>query len=310
MVFYILLAALLILAIASLFGARKFVNMVVHPKVHEHEDYYEIMKNGPQILDCRTFLDDKQTESFTYQSQYGYTLRGLVVRNPNMGPKDRAIILCHGYTGCYTPMMRYAKLFYELGFSVVLYDHRWHGHSDKTDNAFCSMARFESDDLVGIAAQVRDLFSADCTWGVLGESMGAATVMLASYRIPNLAYACEDCGFSTMRGEMENTLKNMHLPNFPFIQLGNLMLKKKYGFSLDEVRPVDAMAKTDIPMLFCHGDNDTFVPTDMIYDVFNAKKDKKQMKLFSGSQHAKSLLDHPEEYRETVEGFLKSFDLI
>ena len=58
-------------------------------------------------------------------------------------------------------------------------------------------------------------------------------------------------------------------------------------------------------MLFIHGGNDDFVPTDDIYDNYEAKvKGYKEMWIAPGSEHAESYRDYPEEYTAHVRDFL------
>ena len=63
-------------------------------------------------------------------------------------------------------------------------------------------------------------------------------------------------------------------------------------------------------MLFCQGGADTFVPARMIYDVYNAKKDRKEIHVFEGSEHAESIWDHTDEYRQVLKDFLKKYEII
>ena len=48
----------------------------------------------------------------------------------------------------------------------------------------------------------------------------------------------------------------------------------------------------------------------MIHDVYGAKKDKKMMHLFEGSEHAESVWDHPEQYKEVLSSFLREYGII
>jgi len=89
-----------------------------------------------------------------------------------------------------------------------------------------------------------------------------------------------------------------------------MILKTFYQLDMSKVDAVKAVAKIDVPMLFCQGDNDTFVPTRMIYDVYNAKKDKKRLQLFEGSKHAESIWDHTEQYAQVLHDFLKDYNVI
>ena len=140
--------------------------------------------------------------------------------------------------------------------------------------------------------------------------MGSATAMMAAPEIPWLSFVVEDCGYSTMRKEMTDNLRTKHLPAFPILNMGNTILKKRYKMDMDMVTPEKSVERIEVPMLFCQGDHDTFVPTRFIYDVYNAKKDKKEMHLFKDSEHAESIWDHTDEYRQVLKDFLTKYKII
>ena len=65
----------------------------------------------------------------------------------------------------------------------------------------------------------------------------------------------------------------------------------KYGWSFGEASPLKQVAKCRKPMLFIHGDNDTYVPTAMVYPLYEAKPQPKQLWIAPGSKHALSYRD-------------------
>ena len=168
----------------------------------------------------------------------------------------------------------------------------------------------EHKDLIGLANYVRQFFPADTVWGIQGESMGSATAMMAAPHLPWLSFVSEDCGYSSMRKEMASTLKAKHLPQFPILNVGSMIMKSRYKLDMDKVSPETTVAGIEVPMLFCQGDHDTFVPTCQIYDVYGAKKDKKEIHLFKDSEHAESIWDHTDEYRQVVKEFLEKYKII
>ena len=57
-------------------------------------------------------------------------------------------------------------------------------------------------------------------------------------------------------------------------------------------------------MLFIHGDADDFVPTRMVYPLFEAKPGEKELWVVPGAAHALSYRDNPEEYTRRVAEFV------
>lgn len=308
----IIAAVLLIICLVSYFAANVFANIVVHPTVHTYEESRDSVLNHNCPIDPLSVIENHRVEEFRYKSEFGYELYGRIIHaNEDVAFPDgrqRVVILCHGWTSNHITMLTYGKLYQELGFNIVAYDHRFHGNSER--NTYCTMGLCESKDLIGLASYVKQFFPENAIWGIQGESMGSATAMQAAPDMKEISFIVEDCGFSSMRGEMAATLDNKHLPHFPILNIGNLILKTRYHFDMDDVNAMNALEKVDTPMLFCQGGADTFVPARMIYDVYNAKKDRKEIHVFEGSEHAESIWDHTDEYRQVLRDFLKKYEII
>ena len=309
-----LVIVLVVLILALLFAyliAARFAKIVALPQTDDYEKTRkdQLERRGFDLL---SVLENHKVEEFTYKSEFGYDIYGRIVRADDKvkfaDGRQRAVILSHGWTSNHVNMLKYGKVYQELGFSLVCFDHRYHGRSDRSVN--CTMGLYESKDLVGLGRYVRQFFPEDTVWGIQGESMGAATVMLAAPQMDWLSFACEDCGYSSVRAEMAANLEMKKLPRFPILNMGGAILKHRYGLDMDKVDAVKAVSETNIPMLFCHGDSDTFVPTRMVYDVYNAKKGKKRIQLFEGSEHAYSIWDHTDQYRQVLKSFLEEYKII
>lgn len=307
---YIIIGVLLVFLLISIGGSLYFFRMLTKPKVTSYKE--EFARIQPESFNISKWFEDKTEDKFTFKTSRGYTLRGGFIKN-NYSFKDgkkRVVVMSHGYTSNSRAMARYARFYWDLGFDIALYDHRFHGESDK--NTFCSMSFYEAKDLIELVPFLMSKYTPETIWGLQGESMGAATVMSAAPYIQNLSFVCEDCGFSNMKEQMFATMKlRMHLPSFPFVQLGELLLKAKYHFDYSDVVPVSHVGKITVPMLFMHGGDDDFVPTEMVYECYDAKKTGyKEMHVFEGSLHARSCTDYPEQYSEILKNFLLECNII
>ncbi|RME82519.1 MAG: acetylxylan esterase, partial [Caldilineae bacterium] len=62
----------------------------------------------------------------------GVTLRGYFHTHPGGSRPSPVVIMAHGFSATVQGMVadRYAKVFFEAGFAVLLYDHRNFGISD------------------------------------------------------------------------------------------------------------------------------------------------------------------------------------
>ncbi|MDO4672752.1 MAG: alpha/beta hydrolase, partial [Porphyromonadaceae bacterium] len=67
-------------------------------------------------------------------------------------------------------------------------------------------------------------------------------------------------------------LKQMyHLPAFPYIYTASLLNKMVNGWYFSDANPLKAVSNCTKPMLFIHGESDTYVPTWMVYKLYDAK---------------------------------------
>ena len=138
--------------------------------------------------------------------------------------------------------------------------------------------------------------------------MGAATTMgVAGERLPDyIRCFVEDCGYTSVWDEFACQLRGQFgLPPFPLMYTTSALCRLRYGWTFGEASPLEQVAKCRRPMLFIHGDKDTFVPTWMVYKLYEAKPQPKQLWIAPGSGHAQAYVDHPEEYTETVREFLR-----
>ena len=60
-------------------------------------------------------------------------------------------------------------------------------------------------------------------------------------------------------------------------------------------------------MMFIHGGNDTYVPTEMVYPLYEAKAEPKEIYISKGSAHAISYQDNPAAYTQRVGAFVAKY---
>lgn len=67
---------------------------------------------------------------------------------------------------------------------------------------------------------------------------------------------------------------------------------------------MDQLTKAKLPVLFIHGEKDTFVPTDMVYPLYNNYKGEKELYTVPEAGHGMSLAFDLPNYKEKVTSFL------
>ena len=188
------------------------------------------------------------------------------------------------------------------GYNVVLPDLHAHGLSE---GDMIQMGWLDKKDVLHWLT----IFQTD-TMVVHGVSMGGATTMMLSAEempkgIKDLRFV-DDCGYTSAWDEFASELKNQFgLPPFPLMYTTSLLCKMRYGWSFSEASAINAVRQSPYPMLFIHGDEDTFVPTEMVYRLYQAKPSNKKLWIAPGAEHASSYLTHPDEYIRQLSDFLK-----
>lgn len=279
--------------------SNKLCKIVIYPKKKSYEKGYIDQIKRLNLEDYYNYLPK---EEIILKSTYGYNIRGLFIPNSN---SKKCIIICHGITANLNYSVKYIKPFYSRGYSIFIYDHRNHGLSGGN---YTSMGYYEKYDLKTCVDFIFNKLGADTTLGVLGESMGAGTV-LQYCAIDNRASFCiEDCGYSDVFDLFKYRLKEDYKINFPpLMYMANLMMKIKYGWTFKAASPIKYIKDIEIPILFIHGDKDDYVPTYMVYDLYNAKsKGFKDIYVAKNAKHAEAFLIDPVKYDEVIDNFLKN----
>lgn len=217
------------------------------------------------------------------------------------GSPKTALVL-HGWRGCSIDFLFLARMYErDFGYNVVVPDFHAHGQSD---GDAIGMGWHDRKDML----HWMQLFVTD-TMVVHGVSMGGATTMMMSAEkmpegVKNVRFI-DDCGYTSVWDEFVGELKKQFgLSEFPMMYTGSLLCKALYGWSFEEASALKQVERSDYPMLFIHGDRDTFVPTEMVYRLYEAKSSKKELWITSNTVHALSYRNHRDEYISRVRAFL------
>lgn len=215
----------------------------------------------------------------------------------------RYAFVVHGYTGNGASMADFGKAFYDRGFTVILPDLRGHGESE---GEYIGMGWHNRLDMLGwIDAVIAGDPRAEII--LYGISMGAATVMMtAGEDLPeNVKLVIEDCGYTSVWDEFSVQLKEQYgLPAFPVMQAASLMTRLRAGYWLSEADAVKQVAKATVPMLFIHGEADTFVPYWMLEPLYGAATCEKEKLVVEGAGHGMAALVDPEGYWGAVDAYM------
>lgn len=265
----------------------------------EDENTAEAVAKEAEISD---FLENTAKECWL-TNQEGYKLRALESQNSD---SHKWIVVVHGYLSEAENMVPYANEFLKHDYRVLLPDLRGHG---KSDGDAIGMGAWDSDDVL---EWIHYILKEDpeAKISLFGVSMGASTVLMASGKdLPKeVVSVVEDCGYTNAWEEFSYQLKDLFsLPAFPIIHIANMFTNIRAGYDLKDADALNAVKHSHTPTLFIHGDADDFVPTNMVYDLYDAASCEKQMLIIEGAEHAKSRLVNPELYWETIITFINQY---
>lgn len=300
-VIYVILALCVLFAVGLVLGANYMFSYALDSQFGGGVDIrrFEVLPGSVE----EWLVQNSSMESL--ESHDGLNLKAYFI--PAAAETNKYVLLVHGYKAGPLSMAPYAQHYHQLGWNVLLPHHRAHGESE---GRYIGMGWLEHFDMLGWLSILIEK-SPDAEIVMHGVSMGAATTMIStgSAQLPaNVKVAVADCGYSTVTKEFTHQLKELFgLPPFPLIPVTSLVTKIKAKYSFSQVDCAAAVAQSKTPTLFIHGDADSFVPFEMLEEVYQAAACSKDKLVVAGAGHADSRETEPEVYWEKVDSFIAQF---
>ncbi len=192
-----------------------------------------------------------------------------------------------------------------LGHSALIVSQRCSGKSE--GNVITFGVNEHRDCLAWVDFMINH-FGPDVKIILAGISMGASTVLMAAGKdLPqNVIGVLADCGFSSAKEIISVVIKKMGLPSkiaYPFVKLG----AKLYGhFDLEETPACEALKNATVPVIFFHGEADSFVPCYMSKTNFDACASKKCLVTMKDAAHGLCYLVERDRYIESMKEFFQN----
>ena len=292
----VLFAVLTLLVYAFLFRPTLLRRNKNAPEIFEDEPCL-----APYLAEIRAAVDsfhNMEKETMYITSSDGIKLAAWYVSVENA---HGTVVCMHGYHG--SPMSDFSlavRFFHERGWNVLLPHERAHGESGGKYLTFGIKERFDCRDW---AAAINRKNGSALPIILYGVSMGAATVLMASGTklSENVKFIIADCGYTSPRDEVAHVLKtSYHLPLSPTLAISDMLARVLAGFGLSEYSTLDALSVNTIPVLFIHGDADTFVPPYMTEQNYEVCKAPKELLIVHGSPHAVNYALGRKEYEKKI----------
>ena len=264
------------------------------------DDTMELFTNGSWI----DWVNGQDFERLTLTSHDGLELSGYYL--PAAEPSNKLVVLTHGYLGNAKQMGLFGQHYYnDLGYGLFMPDARGHGKSEGNYYGFGWPDRL---DLIDWTDLLVEKLGVDTEIAYHGLSMGAATVLMASgvEKIPPQVKAIiADSPYQSVYQLFEYQMNRMfYLPAFPLLDSTSMLTKIRAGYSFRQASALNEVEKTDVPILYIHGEKDTFVPAEMAEELYQNTSSDKDIMLVPNANHGESFALAEDQYKHKIKEFL------
>ena len=261
------------------------------------EKYMEQLKEAKRIIISNPNLTEHHIRSFDNK----YDLCGYHIKSKT--DSDILILILHGYRSAgLNDLALFYNIYKDTDFDIFAVDHRAHGKSEGTHIGFGTL---DYKDVKGWLNYLKEYFP-NKKIIIHGVSMGANTsLLLSDYQFNQVKGIIADCGYTSVYMQFKHIIKTMiKLPSFLLLKASNFLSKHFCGYQLKEEDTKNHLKNSIKPILFIHGENDTFVPTNFTIENYESCVSDKEMFIVKNATHAQSALVDEEQYRNKVLSFV------
>ena len=271
---------------------------------NESEKIIEYNKNNEKQLanEWAETIENKKVEVI---AKDGIILRGTEYIIDEHS--DKWAIVLHGYHSNPDSVLSIGMHFSEKGHNVLIPSMR---ASNDSEGQYIGMGWLDKDDLqcwINLIIEQND--NADII--LHGSSMGAATVLMASGdELPsNVKAIIEDSGYTSVWDIFASEAKaRFNLPTFPILNMFELVANIRAKYDIKEASAVEQVKKSNVPILFIHGDSDDFVPEYMCEELYEAANCRKDKLIIHNAGHTESRYKEPDTYYNKIFDFLENIE--
>jgi alpha-beta hydrolase superfamily lysophospholipase len=315
-----ILAAIL-LGVVAWYGSERLVS----PQRRALQDYHRDILGHPDNygLHIQAFTGPEQTPCLlvTASANPGEAKKSRIARQelarrgvslPPWGSQIGTIVLLYGHSGRKEDHLPICERFTAAGFRCLLMDIPGQGDHPAACGTFGVTEAPLIEKVVGEAASKFAFAPAPvCLFGV---SQGGAIALQTAARSPGKwAAVASVATFSSLDRPVLKTAEEMVPEHFHFCcPLAAVCVgcgtRVRAGFWPEDVRPVDAAAKLNMPVFIAHGDNDPYIGIDQARDIFAAVPgSKKAFRVVKGANHNNVLATGSHElYADICQFFLEA----
>jgi fermentation-respiration switch protein FrsA (DUF1100 family) len=295
-----MIAGALLAAGAIAVGAWEFITRVYLPKrlVHQPRHGTEYWRGTVRYVHPSELGLTYEDVSFT--SRDGLRLVGWYFPATQ---GSATVIALHGIGGSRITMLGTAAWLVACGYSVLAYDSRAAGESE---GVYCTFGYHEKYDVVSAMEWVRARKGPGFERiGLLGKSMGGAIALQAAPIEPSIMCIIAESPFAELRTISRDYQKRILGFDIEVIHTAAARHAERLAkFRIDDVSPTNAVAHTNVPLMFVHGTDDRLVSASYSEILFATANGIRELYLVPGGGHGGLYDIAGEEYNSRRLDFL------
>ena len=251
------------------------------------------------------WLSEQPVKDYYITSKDGLKLHGVFLKADNA---FRTVICVHGYRGSYktdfSAIVRYLNANHS---NVFFIEQRGHGESEGN---YITFGAKEKQDLADWVEFVNNNIEDKNPVYLYGISAGATTCLLTleSGLDTYISGVIADCGYTSMKTQFNYLAKEWYgIPGFPLVNIVGLFCQFIAKFNMNETSTKKALENNKIPILFIHGEADTFVLPNQTRVNYTRDAGPKEILWVKDANHGESLIVNPEDYHYKLDYFFKTY---
>lgn len=265
-------------------------------------------------------------ERLTFRAFDNLNLCGMLLRGSHSGHPKGMVIFSHEFSSDMYSCARYCKPLLASGYDVFSFDYRGHGESSHEPGYQARQwpTDREVNDMLGAIAYVEELLEREGRppeIGLFGISRGAGAAILASVNDTRVRAIITDGAFSSDT-VLEYLMKRWayifakvrivyenHPPQFwRFLRwLLFRECRRKLNCTFPSVRKALRAMKPPRPILFIHGERDSYIPVEQSQLLYEAAPGPKSLWVVPGAKHNQCVVVKPEYYALRTVSFFDEY---
>lgn len=304
----------ILLVVAGVVVSGIVANMVADNLVYQNRGNDTVKNSMKQLrlwgYDYKKFEEKHVQRNFFIEDDHKYEIPVYILGNIELKDKD-TVLLIHGLGGDYVSIYPQAEMYLEMGYNVLAIDQRASG---KSGDEKLSFGYYEKEDIRNVVEYIKENTSGRKIL-IHGFSLGGVTAGLyagTEHASMNVDAVILDSAFDSFKSVFLSVWDDMNtgIPKGYAVFCGNIGLKLKYGFDLNQIDMSKEIARATIPVFVIQGIKDEVSTIEMGEAIYNAIASGNKKMWQVDSEHIKGYFDFPMAYKKKVMEFIDEVTVV